>query len=534
MKRRLAAVLAAATAVLAVGCSSGAATPSSSSPASSASGAGATIPLLRFGTTYPVSSLDPAASFFPGFEVNPLILETLLQMGPQGQLEPDLATSVTTPNPVTYVYHLRHGVRFWDGTELTSADVVYSLNLDHGPGSVGSAYFGSFKSIRADGPYTVVVTLTHPDASWRYTPALEFSDIFEMKFAEEHKSTFGKPGTLVMGSGPWKVDSLDPTKGVVLSANPHWWGGKVPIQRITFTFYSNETSEALAFRAGEIDADPYILDERSFATTSGTKLINTLSDNTGVFSMNTQSPGWNDVHVRRAVAYAIDRTDIIAANGGYATPIYTFIPANMLETIASPTRVSSLLASLPQYKYNLAKARQEMAQSAYPHGFSTTLLEYSGDGQAVDQGQAIAAELARIGIHAQIKAMSLSAWQAIESGPASKRVTDFAATGGPSTPDPSGFDFMLGSQNTQVGGFNTADYAPAAVNKLLAASLATTNSGQRFTIYSQLLRQLGTDVPYVPLYADDTSMALAPAFTDAGFSQWFVNTPYALTIKRAA
>jgi peptide/nickel transport system substrate-binding protein len=62
-----------------------------------------------------------------------------------------------------------------------------------------------------------------------------------------------------MGSGPWEFDSLDTTTGPELSANPDWWGGKVNIQRISFTFFSNSTTEALAFRAGEIDFDPLIV-----------------------------------------------------------------------------------------------------------------------------------------------------------------------------------------------------------------------------------------------------------------------------------
>jgi peptide/nickel transport system substrate-binding protein len=271
MRFRLAVGLAVAAALLAVGCSSG---PGSSSSGSSASGsaASAAIPLLRMGSPYTVANLDPASSG-NGWELSPLVLETLLKMGPQGQLEPDLATSVTNPNPVTYVYRLRHGVRFWDGNELTSADVVYSWDYESAPRAAYSTYwFHSVKSIRAAGRYAVVVTLTHPDATWPYSPASETTVVFEMKFAEAHKGTLGKPGVLIMGSGPWEIDSLDPTKGATLSANPHWWGGKVPFRRITYTSYSSETSVALAFRAGEVDFDPYLVDEQSFAGASGARI----------------------------------------------------------------------------------------------------------------------------------------------------------------------------------------------------------------------------------------------------------------------
>ena len=70
-----------------------------------------------------------------------------------------------------------------------------------------------------------------------------------------------------------------------------------------------------------------------------------------------------------------DRADIITATGGYARPIYTFIPPRQLRTIASPTQINSLLNSLPLYQYNVTKAKQEMAESAYPDGFTATMRE---------------------------------------------------------------------------------------------------------------------------------------------------------------
>jgi peptide/nickel transport system substrate-binding protein len=521
----------AAAALLAAGCSSA---PPSSSSGTSASGSGvdASIPLLRIGEPFAATNLDPSL-YADQWWVDPLILETMLQLGPQGQLEPELATSVTNPNPVTYIYHLRRGVRFWDGAELTAADAVYSLNHDRGPGAQFSLGFGSVKNIQAAGRYTVVVTLKHPDATWKYTPSFSGTAIFEMKFAEAHKGSFGKPGVLVMASGPWKIDSLDPTKGAELSANPHWWGGKVPIQHISFTFYASETSEALAFRAGEIDWDPSISSPKPFAATSGTKLVSAPGDNTGVFSMNTQVAPWNDVHVRRAVAYALSRSDLIAADGGYATPLYSFIPADLLRTVASPSQVGSLLTSLPQYNYNLAKARQEMAASAYPHGFTATIIS-SSDATTLNLNQTAAAELQQLGIHLQIKSVTSSTWAATESGPAGKRMTGFWVTAGPSAPDASGMNWLLGSQNLQVSQFNTADYAPAAVDRLLAASIASSDPAQRFVAFSQILQSLATDVPYVPVFDAGANMALSPAFTDSAYSYWFNYSPYALAIKRAA
>ena len=266
------------------------------------------------------------------------------------------------------MYHLRHGVKFWDGSPLTAADVAYSLNYDRAASSDVAFAFPGVKSIVATDPYTVTVTLTQPAANWRYTPAEESSYIFEKAFQQAHKATFGLPGTGVMGTGPWEVDSFDPTKGADLTANPHWWGGTVPIQRIALDPFASETSEALAFEAGEIDlgaADQQPAGLR--LRLRGEAAEGVPSCGNAFFGMNVTDPGWDNVHISaRAVAYALNRTDIIAANGGYPPAVYTLTPPSLLGAVASQIQINSLLGSLPLYQYNLAAAKREMAALGLP------------------------------------------------------------------------------------------------------------------------------------------------------------------------
>jgi peptide/nickel transport system substrate-binding protein len=523
MRFRLAAVAALVTAaLLGAGCSSSAPTAQTSS---------AVIPSFTVGTLYSEPTLDPAKNF-GSYIINNLSLDTLLTLGPNAQPRPYLATSVSEPNPETYVYHLRHGVKFWDGDPLTATDVAYSLNYARATGSQAAYVFPPVTSITADGSYTVVVKLPGPDPAWKYTPAMAFTGIFEAKFAEAHKSTFGKPGTLIMGSGPWEVDSLDPTTGAVLSANPHWWGGKVPIKRIAVKVFSNETSLALAFRAGEINLDPDIDAPKTFVATSGAKIASTPSCTEFFLTLNTHMAPWSDVHVRRAVAYALNRSDIIAAAGGYAAPVYTLITPAALQTVASRSQVSEFLGSLNLYQYDLAKARQQMADSAYPHGVSTTIQVWEGFGE--NQAQVIAAQLGKIGINAQVKVVSDAVAQVEANGPANQRPTT-AWDGGCINPDVSGYDFYLGSANTKPGEWNEADWAPPSVDRLLTEGTTTGSPAERFAAFSGIVRQMSSDVPYVPLYLSDFTMALSSKFSDPGFNAWyFQDNNYILGIKAAS
>jgi peptide/nickel transport system substrate-binding protein len=521
MFRRFALALSSATAIVGASCISPVAT--------SAAGAGPAQQLV-IGTTFTENNLsptDPSSCCI----VTALSLEDLLQYNPRWQFEPELATSWAQTSPVSYVYRLRHGVTFWDGDPFNSADVVTSWNVERAASSGISFAFASVKQISAAGPYTVVVTLSHPDPNWKYTPA-GWGEVFEAKFYEAHKRTFGQPGTLVMGTGPWEVTSLDPTRGAELTANPHWWGGTVPARQVSFKFFSTEASEELAFRAGQVDLDPFIIGPSSFASASNARIVAEPSCLDAFFSMNAQVPPWNDVHVRRAVAYALDRTDIIDANAGYAAPLYTMVPPQALQTVGSATQVNGLLGSLPLYPYNVAKAKTELAQSPYPHGFAGSLLEYDY-GSQVNVSEVIAAELAKIGIRLQVKVVTQNTWTGIETGPARLRQASFIQ-GGCSSPDVSGYDAYLGSANLAQGLYNYADYAPPAVDKLLATGLATTSVPQRFAIYSQLLQRLASDEPYVPLFLFDYCVAVSNGFTIPSFDQPnFQFDDYALQVKPA-
>jgi peptide/nickel transport system substrate-binding protein len=526
MKFRVAAVTA-AVAALAAGL--GACTSAKSAPAPSAS---ATIPLLRVGTLSGNSTLNPLTTQGCATDFCGLFMERLLRFSPANKLEPELATSVTQPDPVTYVYHLRHGVRFWDGHPMTSADVVSSLDYQRAPGSETVTYYTNVKNIEAVGPYTVVVTLKEPDSGWPYTVAYE-GVIFEKAFLEAHKATLGNPGVLIQGTGPWQVDSFDPTTGIELSANPRWWGGKVPIQHISFKFFATETSEALAMRAGEIDV-AFPQAGLAFKATSGAKLVSWLDNNIGLFGMNIKQAPWNDIHVRRAVAYALNRANIIAANGGTgsATPVHALLPALDLRTIGSQPQVSALISSVPQYSFDLAKAKQEMAQSAYPHGFTASMntIDY---GSITNIDQVIAAELGKIGITLKISVIPVAKWVGQVYGP--KTFGAMFTTCHSSSIDPSGMSaYLLGSQAIPAGGLNIANYDPPSVDSLLAAGVATASPAGRLDIYGQIIKAVAADVPYVPLYQSNAYLALSGKFTLPALGNDSFETPWALNVKPAA
>jgi peptide/nickel transport system substrate-binding protein len=223
---------------------------------------------------------------------------------------------------------------------------------------------------------------------------------------------FGQPGTLIQATGPYQVNSFNPTTGLELSPNPNWWGGAIPVRHISVKVLKDETPEALAMRAGDLDITfPAI--GTAFAKTAGSR-IRVLSVGTSTvayFGMNTKLAPWTDLHVRRAVAYALNRPQLVVANGGKgsATPESYFVPEFELQNLQPHANIKALLKVVPTYPYNLAKAKQELAKSAYPNGFTSftnTVALVNFD----IVSEAIAGELAKIGITLKVKAVDYGTW----------------------------------------------------------------------------------------------------------------------------
>jgi peptide/nickel transport system substrate-binding protein len=303
---------------------------------------------------------------------------------------------------------------------------------------------------------------------------------------------------------------------VELSANPRYWRGKVPIQKISIKFIADPTNQALAFRAGDIDIANNLADPRGFVAASGAASAVKTYPSCGVLhmSMNTKVGPWANIHVRRAAAYATNRADIIKAGGGplVGSPAFTLIDPSLLRPLVPKAQADKFFKSLNTYPFNLAKAQAELRQSPYPNGFSSTLssLPFGLFPQIM---QAFAGDLAKIGIKIDVKVKTIGEWFAETTGDKNKVPLFFDGTECNSpfpgtTPD----SFVYG-KNVAEGKFNTANYTNPRVDALLDAGKTVTNRAKSFAIYSQILTILSQDVPYIPLYVANESYAFSPKFT---------------------
>src|SRR5438046_2741309 len=197
-----------------------------------------------------VRRVDALISDIQVYTVVALGCESLLQFGNDFKLAPSLALSWSHPDAVTYIYELRPNVKFWDGTPMTTDDVVYSINMMvTSPQSGWGFLFGNFQSISATGPMEVTIKTKAPDPTFKYVAAMGSMRVWSKAFSEKQPiEQLGTPQVLNMATGPYKFTALAPDQGVTLERNDSYWGKKPTYKTIKISIVTDEATRELAMR----------------------------------------------------------------------------------------------------------------------------------------------------------------------------------------------------------------------------------------------------------------------------------------------
>ena len=291
--------------------------------------------VLRIAQVQEPVSLDPLLlNGTVGNEAAALIFSFLIKVDDRGALIPDVATEVPSranggisADERRITYHLRRGVRFSDGVELTAQDVLFTQSAVMNPKNLIQSRLGydAVQSIRAPDRYTVVVTLKKP-----YAPFLVLfcapGNVYPIvpkhileRFADVNRIDFS---VHPVGSGPYTVSEWRRGDRVVFAANPHYWNGAPKIARIELRFTPDYSAMANRLAGGDVDAvfntDASVVPQ--LRAISSVNLTFTPINGQGALIFNTQAEPTNDVRVRRALAMAIDATSMVAkASNGVFT-----------------------------------------------------------------------------------------------------------------------------------------------------------------------------------------------------------------------
>ncbi|MGR3616994.1 MAG: ABC transporter substrate-binding protein [Paracoccaceae bacterium] len=299
---------------------------------------------------------------------------------------------------LTYTFKLRKGVRFHDGTEMDAEDVKFSLDRARAEDSTNAqkALFAGITNIEVIDPLTVKFTLSEPNGNFLFNLAWGDAVIVAPESIENIK-------TNPIGTGAFKFAGWVQGDKIDLIKNPDYWGTPAVLEGATFKFISDPTAAFAAVMAEDVDAFSGFPAPENLPQFDADPRFQVLAGSTEgetILSTNNKQPPFDNVKVRQALAHAIDRQAIIdGAMFGYGTPIGThFAPHH-------PAYVDLT----GQSAYDPEKAKALLAEAGFADGFVTT-LHLPPPSYARRGGEIIAAQLAEVGIKAEITNVEWAQW----------------------------------------------------------------------------------------------------------------------------
>jgi ABC-type transport system substrate-binding protein len=455
--------------------------------------AGTVVMLIE---TSPIS-LDPRVGTDAQSErIDELIFDSLLRRDRNSNLVPSVAERWESPDPLTYVFHLREGIRFHDGRELTARDVRYTLNSMIS-GAVQSAKTGSFSriaSVEAPDKRTVTIHLKEPYASFLW-------NLTQGALGIVPEGAGNNVGANPIGSGPFEFVSATPDEDVVLRRNPNYWAGAPKIAAVKFRVVPDDTTRALEMRKGSADVELNALPADTVAALEkepNLAVTRELGNSYQYIGLNLRNPQLSR-RVRQAIAYAINRDEIIHYLWkGLVRPANSILPPEHW----------AYEKDLPVYAYDPAKARQLLDEAGLPPDRAGVRLrlqmKISTDQTARDLAAVLQAQLARVGIAVDIRAYEFATFYAdIIQG----NFDLFSLRWTAGNDDPDIFEFCFASDKVPPNGANRGHYSNPEVDRLIAVGRTTTDIAARRAAYAQVQRILNQDLPYIHLwYVDNVAV----------------------------
>ena len=469
------------------------------------------------------SSLDPIHNYAQDTMlcVNNLY-DALLDVDADGNLQPMLAKSWEQVDDLTYVYEIRDDVCFSDGTPMTMEDVIYSLERYWKPEYAADTnwMYASVESIEQTGDWELTVKLSQADSSWQYVPSTSAGQIVCKAYVEAQGEKYGTTEGGTLGTSAYKLDSWTAGSEIVLSRNEYYWNKDetVPFDKVVFKIITDSSSRILAANSGQVNMIAKIpSQELSQYDKNAVDVYSVTGTNVKYAAMNTQKAPFDDVNFRKAVAYAVDKKAIkealIGENGKTASTL-CFDDALYILDKDSWSSYADEIAD--DYSYDVEKAKEYLAKSAYPDGYDITYVCLEGESSIA---QMVQAYLAEIGINVTIIEAQASDWYAQSYGMTTdengfRDYNMFEFEWYSDFPDPSATMLcLLNGYNCGEGGTNSAEYSNADVDALFEKQTASSDVKERSDALLEIAGIVNEDIPYLNFYYENNNYILSKGYS---------------------
>jgi peptide/nickel transport system substrate-binding protein len=434
-------------------------------------------------------ALDPRfASDAISSRVDELVFDGLVRGDAHGQFFGDLAESFERPTPTTLVFHLRRGLRFSDGRPLTARDVKYTYDSILDPASISPKRIGlgQLAAVAAPDDATVVMTTRGP-----YAPALEMATIGVVPVGTPLPAKGAQRWPAA--SGAFEIASFSRDEALVLVRNPNRASTPGAIAGIVFKVVPDPTVRALELTEGVCDlaennVQPDLLGY--LAMQPDLAIDHSPGSEYYYLEFNFHDQRLRDLRVRRAIAYAIDRTAIIGSlyRGTARAASGMLAPENWAYN-----------GAVPGYPYDPFKASKLLDEAGYaigPTGARDLKLVYKTTPEGRRLGEAIQAMLRQIGITLDIRTNEFATFY----GDIQKGNFDLTALDWVASDLAHQYFIIFDSKMTPPRGSNRGSYSNPEMDQLLEQAEVTLDPAARRGIYAEVQRLAATDLPYVSLW----------------------------------
>lgn len=410
---------------------------------------------------------------------------------------PALATKwSTSADGLSWTFDIRQGVKFQGGQDLTSADVVWSLNFARTESDATENWYSTYSpisNVTATDANTVQIQLSAPWPGLVSALGLYAAYIYPANFGGQ---TVDYMRTHPNGTGPFELKEWNQGVDVELAKNPNYWqAGKPYLDKVTFTNVQDDNTRLLQLQGKQIDVDEFP-SSASMATISKTSgLVTKQFPSTALvyINLNNRLAQLSDPNVRRAMSYALDRSGIVnSVLSGLGTPANSFLS----DTLFGWDK------NVGGAKYDLDTAKKLMAASAYPNGFDLQLGVESGQTDREQIAEIAQEAWAPLGIKVTINQAD---WPTLK---ASRNNFSFQAMVAYATADyvdPTQMVTFLVANNSGIrSGYNN----PSVNAEITQAQSAPVESDQLAKLLSSIQTTVAQDAPLIPVVYQSASYAL--------------------------
>jgi peptide/nickel transport system substrate-binding protein len=510
---------------------------------------------LNLWSAQDADSWDPARGYYAFvWNLNRLYTRKLVDYaatpGKDGlKLVPDLASAEPeiSADKKTYTFKLRSGLKFDDGSPITSKDVKYGIErvwasdaISGGPVYLpgvldqGQNYPGPYKdkdpnklglkSVETPDDSTIVFHLAKPYSDFTYLLAMPGSGPVPAK-----RDTGAQYGSKPASSGPYMFQSISPGKGAVFVRNPNWDPASDPIRKalpdqIKFTVTTNADDLDSRLLAGTADLDA---SQTGVQTTARTKILTdpTLKANADApfngflryVGIATSVPPLNNIDCRKAVIYAADPTTLQAARGG------EFAGGDIGTSMLPPNIAGSDQNYDPynrkQGKPQLDKAKQELQACGQPNGFNVKIAARNNKPQEVKSAEALQAALKAANINATIEQYDGAQQASITGSPDNVRKKGYGLIiAGWGADYPTGGGYMQPISDSRFipanGNYNLPEIKDPSIDQLFDQAAQETDPDKAATLYSQINHKIMEGAYYLPITVDKALNYRNPRLTN--------------------